>query len=116
MSRAIRYVNCGHPSPVLLRASGGCEMLDATATVLGAFQSRGFEEGQVSLGEGDRLVLFSDGFSEAKMDEESDSWAIDTICALGRRHTKGLAGALTAAATASGEQADDVTVMDIRAM
>jgi sigma-B regulation protein RsbU (phosphoserine phosphatase) len=115
-AREIRYVNCGHPSPVLLRAAGPCELLEATATVLGAFQSRGFKEERASIGQGDRLVLFSDGFSEAKMDQESDNWAVDTICALGRRESKGLAGALLAAATASGEQADDVTVMDIRAM
>jgi len=115
-TRVIRYVNCGHPSPVLLRATGECELLDATATVLGAFKSRGFEEGRASLGRGDRLVLFSDGFSEAKMDVASDSWAVDTVCALGGHHSKGLAGALVSAATASGEQADDITVMDIRAV
>ncbi len=119
-TREIRYVNCGHPSPVLLRAQGNCELLDATATVLGAFKSRGFEEGRVSLAQGDRLVLFSDGFSEAKLDQETDSWAVDTICALARRYASfsmgGLAGALASAATSGGEQADDVTVMDIRAV
>lgn len=115
-SRTIRYVNCGHPSPALLRQDGGCELLDATATVLGAFKSHGFEEGRAALGTGDRLVLFSDGFSEAKLDQETDSWAVDTICSLGRRQSKGLASALVSAATATGEQTDDVTVMDIRAV
>ncbi len=114
--REIRYVNCGHPSPMLLRARGECELLDATATVLGAFQSRGFEERRCSLGPGDRLVLFSDGFSEAKLDQESETWAIDKIGALAGRYSTGLAGALASAATSSGEQADDVTVMDIRAV
>lgn len=114
-SREIRYVNCGHPSPVLLRAGGDCELLEATSTILGAFKSRGFIEGRVVLSRGDRLVLFSDGFSEAKMDGENDSWAVDTVCALAPRHLKGLAGALVSAATCtSGEQADDVTIMDIR--
>ena len=115
-SREIIYTNCGHPSPMLLRSSGDRELLDATSTVLGAFKSHGFQERKASLGQGDRLVLFSDGFSEAKMDEEKDSWAIDTIISLSRRHAKGLAGALISAATCSGEQADDITIMDIRAV
>lgn len=115
-ARRIRYINCGHPSPVLLRASGQCEFLNASATVLGAFKSHGFEEQQVALNSGDRLILFSDGFSESNMDRESDTWAVDTICNLGRRQSKGLASALVSAATAAGEQADDITIMDLRAV
>lgn len=113
-SQAIRYVNCGHPSPVLIKADGSLELLDATATVLGAFQDRGFEERRASLSTGDRLVIFSDGFSEARMDEENENWAVQTICAMSPKYSKGLAGALASAATANDHQADDVTIMDIR--
>src|SRR5579875_1645128 len=73
----IRYTNSGHPSPVLLRADGTCELLDATGTVLGAFKERPFEERSVSLNEGDRLVLYSDGFSESKLEQDEDTaWAV----------------------------------------
>jgi sigma-B regulation protein RsbU (phosphoserine phosphatase) len=128
-THTIRYVSCGHPSAVLLRASGDVELLDATATVLGAFKNRGFEERSVELQSGDRLVLFSDGFSESQLDalteEESDQWAVRTIVSLGASHSdqashqNELAGALAAAAAASmtawgGQQADDITVMDLR--
>jgi hypothetical protein len=58
--------------------------------------------------------LFSDGFSEARMDEEDEDWAVQTVGAMSRKYSKGLAGALASAATANGVQADDVTVMDIR--
>ena len=112
--RAVHYVNCGHPSPVLLRSNGEFELLDATATVLGAFKERGFEQGRASLAGGDRLVLFSDGFSEAAMDHESDEWAVEAIRSLGRTYSTGLAGALASAAISAGKQADDITVMDIR--
>lgn len=121
--RTIAYVNCGHPSPVLLRGDGEIELLDATATVLGAFRERGFEERKIPLERGDRLVLFSDGFSEARLDQdnpglnpESDGWALDVIRTLGRTRTAGLAGALASAATSTGKQADDITVMDVRLM
>lgn len=122
-SRTLRYVNCGHPSPVLLRANGEVELLDATATILGAFRERGFEEHEMSLEPGDRLVLFSDGFSEAAMDQNyagskqedtAAGWAVETVRMLARNRAQGLAGALASAATFGGEQADDITVMDVR--
>jgi phosphoserine phosphatase RsbU/P len=116
-TRTIRYVNCGHPSAVLLRANGDYELLDATATVLGAFKDRGFEERSVEMRAGDRVVLFSDGFSEAKLDtlteEKSDAWALETVASLAPSHANGLAGALASAAASGGKQADDITVMDI---
>jgi phosphoserine phosphatase RsbU/P len=117
-TRTLRYVSCGHPSAVLLRANGDFELLDATATVLGAFKDRGFEERSVALGKGDRLVLFSDGFSEAQMDampeERSDRWAVETILSLGASGKSGLAGELASLAASGGRQADDITVMDVR--
>jgi phosphoserine phosphatase RsbU/P len=122
-TRTISYVNCGHPSPVLLREQGEVEFLDATATVLGAFRERGFEEGKVTLERGNRLVLFSDGFSEARTDQDSsrtdpdgEGWAVETIRTLGRTRAGGLAGALASAATTNGKQADDITVMDVRVL
>ncbi|MGP0075453.1 MAG: PP2C family protein-serine/threonine phosphatase [Bryobacteraceae bacterium] len=118
--RVIRYANCGHPSAVLLRASGDFELLDANATVLGAFKDRGFEERSVQMRSGDRLVLFSDGFSEAQMDAmsegKSDRWAVETILSLGRSRKSGLAGALASMAAPESKQADDITVMDVRVL
>ncbi len=118
--RTIRYVNCGHPSAVLLRANGDFQLLDATATVLGAFKDRGFEERSVEMQSGDRLVLFSDGFSEAKMEtkteEESDAWAVQTVVSLAPSQASGLAGELASMAASGGKQADDITVMDIRVL
>ncbi len=113
-TRTIRYVNCGHPPPVLLRADGEFEILNATATVLGAFTGSVFQERSVSIAEGDRLVLFSDGLSEARLDEEGDEWVIESIRKLGPKHWNDLAGVLAAATTSTHAQADDITVMDIR--
>jgi sigma-B regulation protein RsbU (phosphoserine phosphatase) len=113
-ARSIRYVSCGHPSAVLLRGNGEFELLDASATVLGAFKDRGFEERSVRMERGDRLVLFSDGFSEAKMEEDNDQWAVETIVALSASHQDGLAAMLASVAAAGGKQADDITVMEIR--
>jgi sigma-B regulation protein RsbU (phosphoserine phosphatase) len=113
-TRIIRYVNCGHPSPVLLRADGQFEILESTATVLGAFTCSVFAERTISLGQGDRLVLFSDGLTEAKMEQSDDDWVLDSVRRLSPKHSNDLAGVLAAAATSNSEQADDITVMDIR--
>jgi sigma-B regulation protein RsbU (phosphoserine phosphatase) len=115
-TRSIRYVNCGHPSAVLMRANGEFELLEASATVLGAFKDRGFEERSVSMSCGERLVLFSDGFSEAKMDESNENWAVETILATARTDADGLAGVLASSAASGVQQADDITVMDIRVL
>lgn len=115
-SRTVRYVNCGHPSPVVLRASGNTDLLDPTAMVLGAFTGSKFDEQSVQLDPGDRLVLFSDGFSEAAMDDQNDGWPLDVVKQLGRGRLEGLAGLLASTAADLREQDDDITVMDIRVL
>jgi sigma-B regulation protein RsbU (phosphoserine phosphatase) len=123
-SRTIRYVNCGHPAAVLVRAAGQVELLDATAAPLGvfeklgAFKNRGFEERSVALARGDRLVLYSDGFSEIESEIEgvSDQWALETIVSRCASGEPGLAGTLASLAACAGKQADDITVMDLRVL
>jgi sigma-B regulation protein RsbU (phosphoserine phosphatase) len=114
-TRILRYVNCGHPAPVLLRGDGSYDLLPATATVLGAFESRDFEQRSVQLAPGDRLVFYSDGFSEAADSEDPDLWAVETIRQLAAGHSHGLAGKLVSLARAIREQPDDITVMYVRA-
>lgn len=63
--RVLRFVNCGHPPPVLLRADDRVERLPATATVLGLLDPWDCENTQVGLSPGDMLAVFSDGIVEA---------------------------------------------------
>ncbi|HEX8293681.1 MAG TPA: SpoIIE family protein phosphatase, partial [Pyrinomonadaceae bacterium] len=65
-ARTLRYTNAGHNAPLLVRAGGTVERLWAGGTVLGAFDGVRFEEGQTALDDGDLLVVFSDGLSEAQ--------------------------------------------------
>ena len=114
----IRYVNCGHPSPVLLRSNDDFELLQANATVLGAFKNSVFEERVIQLSKGDRLVLFSDGVSEAGLSDEDDAdndqWPVESIRMLGRVHTNGLAGVIVSTAASMRPQEDDITAVAIR--
>src|SRR5437899_8253634 len=67
-SRKVRYVNCAHCPPLLLRANGELEMLDSTATMLGAFARWSCTESETVLCTGDTLLLYSDGVTEAGAD------------------------------------------------
>jgi len=65
-TRTLRYTNAGHNPPVVVRAGGAVERLEAGGTVVGAFDFVGYVEGRTTLGAGDLLVLYSDGISEAQ--------------------------------------------------
>jgi sigma-B regulation protein RsbU (phosphoserine phosphatase) len=101
--RTLSYVNCGHPAPVLIRAAGSIERLDSTGLVLGAFEKSTFEDRAVELLPGDRLVVFSDGVSEAR--GEDDAWVVDCLR---------MNGSAEALAMGASESTDDVTVLDLR--
>jgi serine phosphatase RsbU (regulator of sigma subunit)/catechol 2,3-dioxygenase-like lactoylglutathione lyase family enzyme len=64
-SRRLRYVNCGHLPPLLLRADHSVERLVATATVLGAFKEWECELAECQIAPGDTLVLYTDGITES---------------------------------------------------
>jgi hypothetical protein len=68
----LTYVNAGHNPPILLRADGRVERLQPTAMVLGVMADTAVDTGLAELGPADRLLLFTDGYSEAsnKKDEE----------------------------------------------
>lgn len=112
--RQIRYVNCGHPSAVLLNQDGSFELLEPNGMILGAFEQSHFEERAIDFEPGSRLILFSDGFSEAGVSDDGEEWTLDAILTLASNDSEKLAAALAAAAISRGEQDDDITVMEIR--
>lgn len=63
--RTFTYTNAGHNAPVLVRASGECVRLEAGGAVLGVFPDWRYDSAAVTLAPGDRLVLFTDGLTEA---------------------------------------------------
>jgi sigma-B regulation protein RsbU (phosphoserine phosphatase) len=71
-SRRLRYVSCGHNPAILIRAAGGVERLDSTATVLGAFPEWAAAEQSTTLNSGDLLAIYSDGITEAGRDHGAE--------------------------------------------
>ncbi|MFN2222405.1 MAG: SpoIIE family protein phosphatase [Chloroflexota bacterium] len=66
-SGRLRYASAGHDRPLCLRrATGRVEELPAAGFLLGAFSDATFDLGETILNEGDALVLYTDGISEAR--------------------------------------------------
>jgi sigma-B regulation protein RsbU (phosphoserine phosphatase) len=69
---ALAYANAGHNPPLLIRANGAVNRLESGGTVLGVFPDAHFAGGEVALESGDRLVLFTDGITEAMNDADEE--------------------------------------------
>lgn len=62
----LTFSNAGHNFPVVLRADGTQRTLERGGTVLGILESIQLEEDRVVLAAGDRVVLYTDGLTEAE--------------------------------------------------
>ena len=66
------YTNAGHYLPMLVRADGAVERLGAGGPVLGVLADAEYEQAQVGIGPGDRVVMFTDGLTEARSDGDEE--------------------------------------------
>lgn len=64
--QSLRYVNAGHATQILVRASGGLERLESTGRPLGLLPGGAYEERRLAVGPGDALLLFTDGLLDAE--------------------------------------------------
>ena len=65
-ARRLRYANAGHNMPIVMHRDGSSDRLEAGGGVLGIFQMQAFAMGNQELAPGDRVVLFTDGVTEAR--------------------------------------------------
>jgi len=120
-TRALRYVNCGHVPPMLLRASGAMETLDPTTTPIGAFRHWSCIEREVTLAAGDTLLIYSDGVTEAESPSGDDFGEERLVRCLRQTHgtpAKQLVHCIVESVTefSHGSRFDDVTVVAIKAL
>lgn len=117
----LRYVNCGHLAPILLRANGAVERLAPTATVLGAFQKWDCKEAKTSIQARDTLLLFSDGVTEAGIGSGDDFGEERLISVMRENEARDIDTLVQNVIRAAGEfgagsRDDDVTVVGIRGL
>ena len=70
--RRLTFTNAGHCPPLLMRANGQTEKLERGGAVLGRLPGWKYEQGEVTLGANDVLVLFTDGVTEAENSEQQE--------------------------------------------
>jgi len=120
-TRELRYINCGHPAALLIRAGGEVEHLEATALPIGIFSSWSCEEKTVTLAPGDLLVAFSDGVLEAGVergDEFGEARLIEALHAARASAVEPMLDATVAEVLRFSPevQSDDVTLVALRAV
>lgn len=65
-NKKLTFTNAGHNPPMLMRADGECIRLDEGGPVIGAFSGSTYSRREIQLREGDKLLLFTDGVTEAR--------------------------------------------------
>lgn len=66
-SRKLTYSSAGHPMPLLRKARGHVTSLRATGGIpVGITATEPYEEDEIQLAEGDELLLYTDGITEAR--------------------------------------------------
>ncbi|MEV6597871.1 PP2C family protein-serine/threonine phosphatase [Actinoplanes sp. NPDC051346] len=113
----LRYLNAGHPPPLVLRAGAVVETLtDGRRLPLGIADPRA-SCGEVTLRPGDRLVLYTDGVTEAR-DAAGEQFGQNRLADTVERHAVGLPVpetlrrlSHTILAHQSGPPTDDLTLL-----
>ena len=71
-SDVLRFCNAGHNPPILARHDGSIVRLASGGAVAGMFEEAAYESGQVDFRPGDRLVLFTDGVTDAGSEDGAE--------------------------------------------
>jgi len=117
----LRYCNGGHNPPYLVRADGNAATLAMSGGMaLGVMEDFVYQSKTVTLSEGDTIVVYTDGVTEAmneKMDLFSDSRLEEAIMSLRSVPVQGLIEGILEKVKEfchDVEQTDDITMLVIR--
>jgi serine phosphatase RsbU (regulator of sigma subunit)/integral membrane sensor domain MASE1 len=117
-TRSLRYVNCGHNPPLLLRGPT-IERLVANVTVLGLFEEWECVVAETTLAPGDILALYTDGVVEATnatQQEFGEAGLLQTLRKNRHSDARSIAESVVASVQefSAGEQKDDLTLLVAR--
>ena len=118
-TRRLRFANCGHNPPFLVRANGTVERLYTTATVLGLFENWEASVCDAQIASGDLLVIYTDGITEASSpvgEEFGENRLLETIRDHIAAPVPSILDAVLAATLAfsEGDMRDDLTLVVAR--
>jgi serine phosphatase RsbU (regulator of sigma subunit)/pSer/pThr/pTyr-binding forkhead associated (FHA) protein len=115
----LTYCNAGHNPPILMSRSG-VRRLETGGLILGLFPHATYEEESIQLEDGDTLVVFSDGVTEA-VDTAGDEFGEDRLLPCIAEDSSSAPSVLldkilatVRAFSANAAQVDDVTALVLR--
>jgi sigma-B regulation protein RsbU (phosphoserine phosphatase) len=68
----LTYINAGQPEPILIRSTGAIERLTSDGFPVGMFANARYTSRQVAMSKGTRLVIFTDGMTDAQNSTEEE--------------------------------------------
>jgi phosphoserine phosphatase RsbU/P len=115
-NRRLRYCNAGHPAPFVIQGHSAPKRLEEGGGVLGLFPEARWSGGEIFLGAGESLVLFTDGVLEAHDKsgvEFGESGVLKSAGTGSERGAQALLGRIMSgvAGFTDGELEDDATVL-----
>jgi sigma-B regulation protein RsbU (phosphoserine phosphatase) len=116
--RTLTWSNAGHNPPLVVRTTGEVIRLQPGGTVMGVFEDAAYREDSISLESGDRVVLYTDGITEA-LSPGGDEFGEEGLLAAIATHAGATATHLTEAlfadvrAFAGGTLGDDATIITV---
>jgi PAS domain S-box-containing protein len=119
--RTLTYVNAGHNAPIVCRGrDGSIEELLPTGIVLGAVENREYYSQKTVIGQGDVIVLYTDGVTEC-INEREEMFGEERLTLLIRKNAHLPAAEILSTIleevrefTAGMPQFDDITLMVIK--
>ncbi len=119
----LTFANGGHPQPLLVRANGTIEQLEATGGVLGVHEGFDYFEGKTYLATGDLLLLYTDGVTELT-DRRGEMFGEEQLMSFVADHrnesveniTENLVAELLTFAGSTNQFDDDLTLVCLRKM
>ncbi len=115
----LRYANAGHCRPMICKDGGIMELEGLSGPACGVVEGYEFKQFEGALAKGDRLVIYTDGISEA-MDAKGELYGEEALRKVVLEHRDSGASDLNQAILASvaahrgsAEQSDDITLLSV---
>jgi serine phosphatase RsbU (regulator of sigma subunit) len=109
----LRYVDAGHGQVFLRRQNGALESLTPYGLPIGVAANERYREGKITIAEGDLLLVYSDGLTEARPDlfREQANFAAQIAA---KEPAAVTTERLVELATSNGPLPDDLTVVAVK--